>query len=123
MVNCSASNGTPAPEEKVGEKTAFLFTNRDPMASYLVTIAIAELSYHFVEQPVRLSAALARRGRSVIVSGLAASAVVGQSDRSEGRKGSSTSPCWFARHHAENSAWAARYRSTSASPCSTCMRI
>lgn len=37
-----AANGTPGPEEKVGEKTAFTFTSRDPMASYLVTVSIAE---------------------------------------------------------------------------------
>ena len=43
----------------------------------VVTVCIAELSHRLIEQPVRTSAALARRGKAVSVSGLATSAVVG----------------------------------------------
>jgi peptidoglycan/LPS O-acetylase OafA/YrhL len=43
----------------------------------VITVAIAELSHRLIEQPIRASAALARHGRAVIVSGLATSAVVG----------------------------------------------
>ncbi len=37
-----ASNGTPGPDVKNGDKTTYTFKPRDPMTSYLVTISIAE---------------------------------------------------------------------------------
>jgi aminopeptidase N len=40
-----ASNGTPEPERQVGDKVAYTFSSRDPMASYLVTVAICEFDF------------------------------------------------------------------------------
>lgn len=44
----AASNGTLVSEEKVGDAVKYSFAPRDPMASYLVTLAVAE--YDVVDQ-------------------------------------------------------------------------
>jgi peptidoglycan/LPS O-acetylase OafA/YrhL len=57
------------------------FTSTNPWVVFpvcsAISIALAWLSNHYIEQPVRVSKALAARGRGVFVAGLALSALVG----------------------------------------------